>query len=88
MDDLDLSDDENSNDGGDISDDDTENSTNKRDNDEEELDPYRLENLPLNDIDDDLTENHSGVDGERVQLIQMKQETRKSLWMEKEKAYL
>ena len=36
---LDISDDENSNGGGDRSDDDAENITNQRENDEEELDP-------------------------------------------------
>ena len=41
--DLDLSDDEKSNCGDDSSD--AENSTNQRDNDEEGLDPYTLENL-------------------------------------------
>ena len=40
---LDLSGDEKSNCGGDSSD--AENSTNQRDNDEELLDPYTLENL-------------------------------------------
>ena len=43
--DLDISDDEKSNVGGDGSDDDFENSTNQRDNDKEELDPSSLENL-------------------------------------------
>ena len=64
MTDLDLSDDEQSNVGGDSSDGDAGNSTNQRDNDEEELDPYRLENILLYDIDDDITEHHAGADGE------------------------
>ena len=55
MADLDISNDEKSNGGGDISGDDAENSTNQRDNDEEELDPCRLENLLLCDGDDKLT---------------------------------
>ena len=41
--DLDISDDENINSGGDTSGYDDKNCTNQRDNDEEELDPYRLE---------------------------------------------
>ena len=62
--DIDRGEDENINGGGDSSDDDAENSTNQRDNDEEELDPYRLENILLYDIDDDITEHHAGSDGE------------------------
>ena len=85
---LDISDDENSNDGGDNSDDDAENSTNQRDNDEEELDPSRLEINLLDDSDDELTEHHAGADGVLAQLIKMKQEARKSVWMTKDKAYL
>ena len=42
---IDLSDDKNSNVSGDSNDDDAENSTNQRDNDEDKLDPSRLENL-------------------------------------------
>ena len=61
--DLDLSDAEDSNESGDSSDDDAENITNQRDNDEEELDPYILENLLLYDSDDKLTEHHAGADG-------------------------
>ena len=53
--DLDLGDDENSNGGSDSSDDDAENSTNQRDNYEEELDPYILENVLLYYSGDDLT---------------------------------
>ena len=53
--DLGISDDEKSNSSGDISDDDAGNSTNQRDNDKEELDPYILENLILDDSDDELT---------------------------------
>ena len=45
MTDLDLSNDENSNDGGDSSNDNAENSTDQRDNDEEEIDPSRLEKI-------------------------------------------
>jgi len=86
--DLDLSDDEKSSGDGDNSDDDGENITNQSDNDEEELDPSRLENLLLDDSDDELTEHHAGADGALVQLIKMKQETRKSVRMAKEKAYL
>ena len=71
--DLDLSDYEQSNVGGDSSDDDAGNSTNQRDNDEEELDPYRLENLILDDSDDELTEHHDSADGELAQLIKMNQ---------------
>ena len=43
--DFDLSYDENSNGSGDSGDDDAENITNQRDNDEEELDPSRLEKI-------------------------------------------
>ena len=60
---LDLSDDEKRNDSGDSSDDDAENITNQRDNDEEELEPYILENLLLYDSDDELTEHQAGADG-------------------------
>ena len=84
--DLDLSDDEKSNCGGDSSEHDAENSINQRDNDEEELDHYRLENLMLDDSDDDLTEHHAGADGSLAQLIKMKQEARKSVRMANEKA--
>ena len=84
--DLDLSDDENSNGGGDSSDDHSENSTNQRDNDEEELDPSRLENLLLDDSDDELTEHQAGDDGALEQLIKMKQEARKYVWVAKDKS--
>ena len=53
--DLDLSNDENSNGGGDNSDDYAGNSIDQIDNDKEELDPSRLENLLLDDSDDKLT---------------------------------
>ena len=86
--DLDRSEDENINGGGDSSDDDAENITNQRDNDEEELDPYRFGNLLIEDSDDELTEHHAGADGALVQLIKMKQEARKSVRMAKDKAYL
>ena len=86
--DLDISDDKKSNFGGDSSDDDAENRTNQRDNDEEELDPSRIENLLLDDSDDGLTENHSGADGALSQPIKTNQEARKSVRMAKEKAYL
>ena len=86
--DLDLIDDEKSNGGGDSSDDDDKNSTNHRDNYEEELDPYRLENLLLDDRDDELTEHHTGADEALSQIINMEQEARKYVRMEKEKAYL
>ena len=43
--------------------------TNQRDNDEEELDPSILENLLLDDIDDDLTENHPGSDANYLQPV-------------------
>ena len=86
--DLDLSDDEKSNVGGDSSDDDAENSTNQRYNDEEELDPYRLEKLLLDDSYDELTEHHAGADGALAQIIKTNQEARKSVRMAKEKAYL
>ena len=76
---LDLSDDENSNGGGDSIDEDARNSINQRDNDEEELEPYRLEKLLLCDIDHELTEHHAGADGDLAQLIKMKQEARKSV---------
>ena len=88
MTELDLSYYENSNCGGDISDDDAENSTNHRDNGEEELDPYRLENLLFEDSDDELTEHHVDTDGSLVQLIKIKQEASNSVWMAKEEAYL
>ena len=52
MDDLDVGNDENSNGVGNRSYYDAENSTNQRDNDEEELDPSRLENLLLYYSDD------------------------------------
>ena len=80
---IDLSNDEKSDVGGDRSDDDAENSTNQRDNDEEELDPYRLEKLILDDSDDELTEHHAGADGELAQLIKMNKEARKSARMAK-----
>ena len=86
--DLDRSEDENINGGGDSSDDDAKNSTNQRDNDEEELDPYRLGNLLIEDSDDELTEHHAGADGALAQPINIKKEARKSLWMAKNKAYL
>ena len=85
---IDLSNDEKSDVGGDRSDDDAENSTNQRDNDEEELDPYRLEKLILDDSDDELTEHHAGADGAPAQIIKTNQEARKSVRMAKEKAYL
>ena len=80
--DLDLRNDEKSNGGGGSSD------TNHSNNDEEELDPSRLENLLLDDRDDELTERHNGSNGALAQLIKINQDTRKSVWMEKEKAYL
>ena len=80
-DDLDLSDDEKSNVGGDSSYDDDGNRNNQRYNDEEELDPSRLENFLLDYSDDDLTEHHAGSDGEFAQLINMNTESRKSSWM-------
>ena len=86
--DLDISDDEKSNGSGDSSDNDAESSTNKRDNDEEELDPYSIENLILDDSDDELTEHHVGADGALAQLINTKQEARKSVQMAKYMAYL
>ena len=86
--DLDLINGENSNGGGDSSDDDAENNINQRDDDEEELDPSRLENLLLDDSYEELTEHHAGSDGELAQLINMKQEASKSVWVAKEKAYL
>ena len=86
--DLDIRDDEKSNGGGDSSGDDAENITNQRDNDKEELDPYRLENFLLDDSDDEQTENYSGADGALAQLIKMKTEARRSIWMAKEKSYL
>ena len=70
---LDLSDDKNINNGGDSSDDDAENITNQRDNYEEELEPYRIENLIFDDSDGELTEHHAGSDWEFKQLINMKQ---------------
>ena len=81
MADLDLSNDKNSNGGGNSSDDNAENSTNQRDNDEEELDPSILENLLLDDSYAELTEHHAGADGALAQLINMKQESNKSVWM-------
>ena len=88
MADLDLSNDENSNGGGDNRDDDAENSTNQRDNDEDKLDPSRLENLLLDYSDYDLTDHHDSANGELAQLIKMKREARNSVWMTKDKAYL
>ena len=88
MTDLDLGYDKKSNVGGDRSDDDAENITNQRDNDEEELDSYRLENLFLDDSDDELADHHAGSDGALAQLIKTKQEARKSVRTEKEKAHL
>ena len=67
--DLDLRDDEKSNGGVDSSNDDAENSTNQRDNYKEETDPYRLENLLLDDSYDDLTEQHAISDEALAQLI-------------------
>ena len=84
--DIDLSDDENSNDGGDSSDDDAEKNIDKRNNYEEELDPSRIENLLLDDRDYELTEHHAGADETLVQLIKTKQEASKYLWMSKGKA--
>ena len=52
------------------------------------LTPSRLKNLLLDDSDDELTDHHDGANGALAQLINMKQEARKSVWMEKEKAYL
>ena len=69
--DLDLIDDDKSNGGGYSSDYDAENSTNQRDNDEEEIDPYRLENLLLDDSDDDLTEHHVSAVEALSQLIRL-----------------
>ena len=69
---IDLSDDKNSNVSGDSNDDDAENSTNQKDNDEEELEPYKLKNLLLDDSDDDLTDHQAGADGALSQLINMK----------------
>ena len=84
-----IGNDKNSNVCGDSSDDDdAENSTNQRDNNEEELDPYRIENLLLDDSNDELTEHHDGADGTLKQLINMKQEARKSVRTEMENAYL
>ena len=85
---LDLSNNEKSNGDGDSSDDDAANSKNQRDNDEEKLDPSRLENLILDDSDDELTEHHTGADGALAQLIKMNQEARKSVRIEKEKSHL
>ena len=62
-------------------------STKQRDNYEEELDPYILENLLLYDSDDEITEHHTGTGGELAQPINMNQEARKSVRMAKEKAY-
>ena len=81
--DLDISDNENSNGVDDSSDDDAEKNTNQSNTYEEELDPYRLENLLLDDSDDDLTDHHAGADGAPEQLINMKQDTRKSVWKAK-----
>ena len=77
-DDIDLSDKEKSNCGGDRSAYDDENSTNQRDNDEEELDRSRIENLLLDDSDNELTEHHSGADGALAQPIKTNQESNKS----------
>ena len=88
MTDLDISDYEKSNGSGESSDNDAENNTNQIDNDEEELDPYRLENIILDYSDDELTYHDAGTDGSLAQLINMKKETRESVWMAKEKAYL
>ena len=85
---LDLSDDEKSNSDGDCSDDYSENSTNKRGNEEEELDPSRIEELLLDDSDDEQTEHHDGADRALAQLINMKQYAKKSVWVAKDKAYL
>ena len=74
--DVDLSDDEKSNGGGDSIGDDVENSTNQSNNDVEYLDPSRLEKLLLYDSDDELTEHHTCADGAVAQLIKMKLETR------------
>ena len=38
--------------------------------------------------DDEITEHNAGSEGALAQLINMKQETRKSVWMSKDKAYL
>ena len=84
--DIDLSDDGNSNVGGDRSDDNSEDIKNHRDNDEEELEPYILENLLWDNSDYELTEKNTGSDGELAQLIKTKQEERKYVWMAKEKA--
>ena len=86
--DLDLSDDEKSNARGDSSDDDAENKTNQIYNDEEKLDPYRLENFILDDSDDELTEHQTGTNGALAQLINVKQWARNYVWMAKEEAYL
>ena len=80
---LDISNDEKSNGGGDNSADDAENITNQRDNYKEKLDPYRLENLLLDDSNYELTEHHVGADGALAQLIKMNQEARESVWVEK-----
>ena len=86
--DLDLRNNEKSNGSGDSSDDDAKSSTNQRYNDEEELEPYRLEKLLLDDSYNEPTEHHTGADGSLAQIINMKQEARKSVWMAKEKAHL
>ena len=83
-----LSNDKKSNGGGYSSDDDAGNSTNQIDNEKEELDPSRLENLILDYSYDEITEHHYSADGALAQIINMKQETRNSVWVEKEKAYL
>ena len=72
---LDFIDDEKSNGGGDSSDDDAENNTNHRDNYEEELYLYILDNLFLDDNDDELTDNHAGYDGSLAQPVHINQET-------------
>ena len=86
--DLDISNDEKSNVGGDSSYDDAENITNQRDNDEKELYLSRLENLLLDDSDDEITDHQAGSYGALSQPINMKQEERKYVWMAKEKAYM
>ena len=86
--DLDLSDYEKINGDGDSSDDDAGNSTNQRDNDEEELDPSRIENLILDDSYDDITDHHDGSYGSLAQLIKMKKESKNYFLMAKEKSYL
>ena len=77
--DLGLSNDKNSNGGGDISDDNTENNTNQSNNNEDELDPSRLENLLVDNSDDEATEHHAGADRSLEQPIKMNQEKRNSV---------